>query len=70
MRGGASRPIFFFPAHARKRSSLAPVGDISGTADREILAMKRIVLVIGGGIAAYKCLDLIRRLRERRPVGA
>jgi phosphopantothenoylcysteine decarboxylase/phosphopantothenate--cysteine ligase len=26
---------------------------------------KRIVLVIGGGIAAYKCLDLIRRLRER-----
>ena len=27
--------------------------------------MKRILLVIGGGIAAYKCLDLIRRLRER-----
>ena len=26
---------------------------------------KRILLVIGGGIAAYKCLDLIRRLRER-----
>jgi phosphopantothenoylcysteine decarboxylase/phosphopantothenate--cysteine ligase len=26
---------------------------------------KRIVLVIGGGIAAYKSLDLIRRLRER-----
>ena len=26
---------------------------------------KRIMLVIGGGIAAYKCLDLIRRLRER-----
>jgi phosphopantothenoylcysteine decarboxylase / phosphopantothenate---cysteine ligase len=25
----------------------------------------RIVLIIGGGIAAYKCLDLIRRLRER-----
>ena len=29
------------------------------------LARKRILLVIGGGIAAYKCLDLIRRLRER-----
>ncbi|WOC16679.1 bifunctional phosphopantothenoylcysteine decarboxylase/phosphopantothenate--cysteine ligase CoaBC [Pseudochrobactrum sp. MP213Fo] len=33
---------------------------------------KRILLVIGGGIAAYKVLDLIRRLRERgaavRPV--
>lgn len=27
--------------------------------------MKRILLVIGGGIAAYKCLDLIRRLGER-----
>src|SRR5215813_11475186 len=26
---------------------------------------KRVVLVIGGGIAAYKSLDLIRRLRER-----
>jgi phosphopantothenoylcysteine decarboxylase / phosphopantothenate---cysteine ligase len=29
------------------------------------LAGKRILLVIGGGIAAYKSLDLIRRLRER-----
>ncbi len=26
---------------------------------------QRILLVIGGGIAAYKCLDLIRRARER-----
>ena len=31
----------------------------------QILAGKRILLIIGGGIAAYKCLDLIRRLRER-----
>ena len=30
-----------------------------------MLAGKRILLIIGGGIAAYKCLDLIRRLRER-----
>ena len=33
---------------------------------------KRILLIISGGIAAYKSLDLIRRLRERgasvRPV--
>ncbi|MEA2838679.1 MAG: phosphopantothenoylcysteine decarboxylase / phosphopantothenate---cysteine ligase [Methylobacteriaceae bacterium] len=29
------------------------------------LSGKRILLVIGGGIAAYKALDLIRRLRER-----
>jgi len=30
-----------------------------------MLTGKRILLVIGGGIAAYKSLDLIRRLRER-----
>lgn len=29
------------------------------------MAGKRVLLIIGGGIAAYKCLDLIRRLRER-----
>lgn len=37
-----------------------------------MLGGKRIVLIISGGIAAYKSLDLIRRLRERgasvRPV--
>ena len=31
----------------------------------ETLADRRVLLVIGGGIAAYKALDLIRRLRER-----
>lgn len=30
-----------------------------------MLAEKRILLIIGGGIAAYKSLELIRRLRER-----
>ncbi|MDO9382011.1 MAG: bifunctional phosphopantothenoylcysteine decarboxylase/phosphopantothenate--cysteine ligase CoaBC [Hyphomicrobiaceae bacterium] len=30
-----------------------------------MLSTKRILLIIGGGIAAYKCLDLIRRLREQ-----
>ena len=29
------------------------------------LAGKRILLIVAGGIAAYKCLELIRRLRER-----
>ncbi len=29
-----------------------------------MLAGKRILLIIGGGIAAYKCLELIRRYRE------
>ncbi|TGR60406.1 bifunctional phosphopantothenoylcysteine decarboxylase/phosphopantothenate synthase, partial [Mesorhizobium sp. M2D.F.Ca.ET.223.01.1.1] len=32
---------------------------------RGSLSGKRILLIIGGGIAAYKSLDLIRRLRER-----
>ncbi|MCW5731150.1 MAG: bifunctional phosphopantothenoylcysteine decarboxylase/phosphopantothenate--cysteine ligase CoaBC [Alphaproteobacteria bacterium] len=30
-----------------------------------MLEGKRILLIVGGGIAAYKCLELIRRLRER-----
>src|SRR6056297_3425794 len=30
-----------------------------------MLTSKRILLIIGGGIAAFKSLDLIRRLRER-----
>lgn len=29
------------------------------------LKAKRILLIVGGGIAAYKSLDLVRRLRER-----
>src|SRR3989304_1650189 len=27
--------------------------------------VKSVLLISGGGIAAYKCLDLVRRLRER-----
>jgi len=30
-----------------------------------VVATKRVLLIIGGGIAAYKSLDLIRRLKER-----
>lgn len=33
-----------------------------------MLAGKKILLIIGGGIAAFKSLDLIRRLRERGAV--
>ena len=29
------------------------------------MSRKRIVLIIGGGIAAYKCLELIRRARDQ-----
>ena len=31
-----------------------------------MLSGKRILLIVSGGIAAYKSLDLVRRLRERR----
>jgi phosphopantothenoylcysteine decarboxylase/phosphopantothenate--cysteine ligase len=34
-------------------------------ASAKTLASRRILLIIGGGIAAYKSLDLIRRLQER-----
>ena len=33
--------------------------------EQNSLQGRRILLIIGGGIAAYKSLDLIRRLRER-----
>jgi len=48
-------------------SPLAPYGsvDITGHKGRIMLAGKHILLIIGGGIAAFKTLDLIRRLRER-----
>jgi len=42
-------------AGARAARSAVPAG--AGT--------KRVLLIIGGGIAAYKSLDLIRRLKER-----
>jgi phosphopantothenoylcysteine decarboxylase/phosphopantothenate--cysteine ligase len=31
----------------------------------DAVVQKRVVLIIGGGIAAYKSLDLIRRLQDR-----
>src|SRR5882762_9016058 len=44
---------------AQSSPAAQPVTTASGIAGR------RILLIIGGGIAAYKALDLIRRLRER-----
>ncbi len=35
------------------------------TGSGEALRGRRVLLIVGGGIAAYKALDLIRRLRER-----
>lgn len=50
-----------YMAQEREQSSVVRANFVS----REAIATKRIVLIVGGGIAAYKCLDLIRRLRER-----
>ena len=51
----------------RKRTREAPPASTSST--RGVLASTphspRILVIIGGGIAAYKSLDLIRRLQER-----
>jgi phosphopantothenoylcysteine decarboxylase/phosphopantothenate--cysteine ligase len=57
MRVRVRAPLFF--ADTR----LAPMSDPKF--DFPILDGKRILLIISGGIAAYKCLDLIRRLKER-----
>ncbi|TDX60265.1 phosphopantothenate-cysteine ligase /phosphopantothenoylcysteine decarboxylase [Methylosinus sp. sav-2] len=35
------------------------------SSDPQSLSGKRILLVVGGGVAAYKALELVRRLRER-----
>ena len=49
-------PLAVAPADAP-----APSSRLAGRTDEA-----RVTLIIGGGIAAYKALDLIRRLKERR----
>jgi phosphopantothenoylcysteine decarboxylase/phosphopantothenate--cysteine ligase len=53
---GAARQSVLAPTQASAARNVGPPSAID----------KRIALIIGGGIAAYKCLELIRRLRERR----
>jgi phosphopantothenoylcysteine decarboxylase/phosphopantothenate--cysteine ligase len=43
----------------------APVPAASRAAHAASPRAKRVLLIVGGGIAAYKSLDLIRRLKER-----
>ncbi len=38
---------------------------MAGVGCARSLEAKRVLLIVGGGIAAYKSLDLVRRLRER-----
>jgi phosphopantothenoylcysteine decarboxylase/phosphopantothenate--cysteine ligase len=65
-------------ASGRERSARAPRGeddagipqragrsDMPAPTGAQTLGGRPILLIIGGGIAAYKSLDLIRRLRER-----
>jgi phosphopantothenoylcysteine decarboxylase/phosphopantothenate--cysteine ligase len=55
-----------FPLTSEEWDEVAPTrSKISADPPNSPLSQKRILLVIGGGIAAYKSLDLIRRLRER-----
>jgi phosphopantothenoylcysteine decarboxylase / phosphopantothenate---cysteine ligase len=53
---GTAVPENFSPSapHSPRRSAPSPAP-----------GSKRVLLIIGGGIAAYKSLDLIRRLKER-----
>jgi phosphopantothenoylcysteine decarboxylase/phosphopantothenate--cysteine ligase len=56
-----NRPSLAVPA-SQEASRTASVPRPAGSADK---GLARVTLIIGGGIAAYKALDLIRRLRER-----
>src|SRR6202171_3031825 len=52
---------------AASSSAVLPAADLGSPTPRRADAtdQPRVTLIIGGGIAAYKALDLIRRLKER-----
>src|ERR1700760_4894169 len=54
VQGAAASPAAAVEGPARMPRPLSNSGDV------------RVTLIIGGGIAAYKSLDLIRRLKERQ----
>jgi phosphopantothenoylcysteine decarboxylase/phosphopantothenate--cysteine ligase len=57
------------PEVAAQSPASLPAAEVSVRAPRHANAttgQPRITLIIGGGIAAYKALDLIRRLKERQ----
>jgi phosphopantothenoylcysteine decarboxylase/phosphopantothenate--cysteine ligase len=51
---------------ATPRGNLTTAQPAPAPGSEHAAGTKRILLIIGGGIAAYKALDLIRRLKERR----
>jgi phosphopantothenoylcysteine decarboxylase / phosphopantothenate---cysteine ligase len=70
LRDAASRADDKGEARDGARQPAAPRGrvaaDAPARAEESVRAgTKRVLLIIGGGIAAYKALDLIRRLKER-----
>src|SRR5215813_6036884 len=50
------------PAHSSPREPMTFNHGVEGSS---ATLQARVTLIIGGGIAAYKSLDLIRRLKER-----
>jgi phosphopantothenoylcysteine decarboxylase / phosphopantothenate---cysteine ligase len=69
LRAAAAGPAQAAPVGPPPRRSEPRAADSTGPSpipkSAAATATRRILLIIGGGIAAYKSLDLIRRLRER-----
>src|SRR2546423_15608199 len=64
LRGGASvtlKTVDKVRAYMANQRSGGSARNVS----REAIPAKRIVLIIGGGIAAYRFLEVVRRLRAR-----
>jgi phosphopantothenoylcysteine decarboxylase/phosphopantothenate--cysteine ligase len=61
-RGEARAPV---RQHAAPRGRVVADAPAPAAASGHSARTKRVLLIIGGGIAAYKALDLIRRLKER-----
>src|SRR6202163_1540793 len=64
LRDVLQNPAEFVPASSQ---AVLPSADLESRAPRRAdpTDQPRVTLIIGGGIAAYKALDLIRRLKER-----
>ncbi len=53
------------PLQCRSQATETTLNSVTGTGSKAgLVAGKRVLLIIGGGIAAYKCLELIRLLRS------
>jgi phosphopantothenoylcysteine decarboxylase / phosphopantothenate---cysteine ligase len=61
----ARPPLGVAPKKCMLSLPLAKEARVDEQGVTQSLAAKRILLIVGGGVAAYKALDLTRRLRER-----